>query len=138
MKTRAVVFTSPGQVELQEINMPAPAADEVQIRTTYSTVSVGTEGWILQNLFTWHPTPYPCVPGYQRVGVVEDVGRDVQGWHVGDHVMATLGAWPGSIQPNAGSHTALGNTPARELYRLPDGVDELDASGAVVAQVGYN
>jgi Zn-dependent alcohol dehydrogenase len=53
MKTAAVVFSAPGQVELREIDMPAPAPDEVQIRTTYSTVSVGTEGWVFQNVFTW-------------------------------------------------------------------------------------
>ncbi len=138
MQTQAIVFTSPGQVQLQDVRMPAPGPDDVLIRTTYSTVSAGTEGWILQNLFTWHPTPYPCVPGYQRVGVIEAIGRDVQGWCVGDHVMATVSSWPGSVQPNSGAHIAHANTPAREVYRLPNGIHELDASGAVVAQVGYN
>ncbi|MCL5997415.1 MAG: zinc-binding dehydrogenase [Chloroflexi bacterium] len=138
MKTKAVVFTAPGQVAFQDIEMPDPGPDEVQIRTTYSTVSVGTEGWAFQDLFTWQPTPYPCVPGYQRVGVIELVGRNVKGWKPGDKVMATTGVWDGPVKPHWGSHMAVGNTRASELYRIPAGADEVDAAGTVVAQVGYN
>ncbi|HEY3340400.1 MAG TPA: medium chain dehydrogenase/reductase family protein, partial [Anaerolineae bacterium] len=116
----------------------APGPDEVQIRTSYSTVSIGTEGWVFQNLFTWQPTPYPCVPGYQRVGVIEAIGRNVTGWQAGDKVMATSSAWEGPVQPAWGAHIALANTRSAELYRIPAGVDEIDASAAVVAQVGYN
>src|SRR5487761_2173501 len=138
MKAKAVVFTGPGQVELQEIDTPAPKPDEVQIRTTYSTVSVGTEGWVFQNLFTWMPTPYPCVPGYQRVGVIEAIGSDVRGWQGGDKVMATNGVWSGPVYSAWGSHIAVANTRAAELYPIPEGADEVDASCTVVAQVGYN
>jgi 2-desacetyl-2-hydroxyethyl bacteriochlorophyllide A dehydrogenase len=138
MQTLAVVFTAPNEAALREIEMPDPAPDEAQIRTTYSTISVGTEGWVLQNLFTWQPTPYPCVPGYQRTGVIEKLGRDVRGWHVGDAVMATTGVFAGSVHSAWGSHVAVANTRAAELYRLPAGTDLVDASGAVVAQVGYN
>jgi 2-desacetyl-2-hydroxyethyl bacteriochlorophyllide A dehydrogenase len=138
MKTNAVVFTAPGQATFQLIDMPDPGPDEVQIRTTFSTVSVGTEGWGFQNLFTWQPTPFPCVPGYQRVGVIERVGSDVQGWREGDKVMATNGAWDGPVKSFWGSHIAVANTKARELYRIPSGADDIDVSGTVVAQVGYN
>src|SRR5512143_4240264 len=110
MKTKAVVFTAPGQVAFQDIDMPEPSPDEVQIRTMYSMVSAGTEGWVFRNLFTWMPTPYPCVPGYQRVGVIEKVGRDVFGWQVGDKVMATTGAWNGVVNSAWGSHIAVANT----------------------------
>lgn len=140
MKTKAVVFTAPGQVTLRDIEMPPPAPDEAQIRTTYSTVSVGTEGWVFQNVFTWMAggTPYPCVPGYQRAGVIEAVGRAVSDWKPGDHVMATAGSWQGLVSPVWGAHVAVGNTRTSELYRIPVGVDPIDASGTVVAQVGYN
>ena len=139
MKTQAVIFTSPGQVEIGEIEMPDPGADEAQVRTLYSTVSAGTEGWVFQNLFTWmNGTPYPCVPGYQRVGVIEKLGSSVVGWHEGDKVMATVGTWDGPVKPTWGCHVAVGNTRAAELYELPAGTDEVDAAGAVVAQVGYN
>lgn len=138
MDVLAVVFTAPGEVELRAIAMPEPGLGEVQVRTLFSTISAGTEGWVFQNLFIWQPTPYPCVPGYERVGIVTAIGPDVTGWQVGDKVMATVGAWKGPVAPQWGSHVAVGNTKASELYRLPPGTDDVDASGAVVAQVGYN
>ncbi len=138
MRTPAVVFTDVAQTEVREIEMPPPGPGEVQIRTTYSVISSGTEGWALKQLFTWAKTPYPCVPGYQRVGVITALGPDVEGWQVGDRVMATVGRWEGDVVPFWGSHAAVANTAESELYWIPDGADEIDASGAVVAQVGYN
>jgi 2-desacetyl-2-hydroxyethyl bacteriochlorophyllide A dehydrogenase len=138
MRTPAVVFTDVERVEVREIDMPPPGPGEVQLRTSYSTISCGTEGWALKQLFTWARTPFPCVPGYQRVGTIAALGPDVEGWQVGDRVMATVGRWEGKVVPFWGSHAAVANTVASELYWIPDGADEVDASGAVVAQVGYN
>ena len=138
MKTVAVVFEDVNQVRVGEVEMPPPQAGQVTVRTLYSTVSCGTEGWVLQNVFTWQPTHYPCVPGYQRVGVIEQIGPGVEGWAIGQKVMATAGRWEGPVCPLWGSHVGLANTPANELYALSEDVDEVDASAAVVAQVGYN
>jgi 2-desacetyl-2-hydroxyethyl bacteriochlorophyllide A dehydrogenase len=138
MKTPAIVFTDVSQIDVCEVEMPPPGPGEVQVRTAYSTISCGTEGWALKQLFTWARTPYPCVPGYQRTGTILEVGPDVEGWQVGDRVMATVGRWEGEVVPFWGSHAAVANTVAGELYWIPDGADEIDASGAVVAQVGYN
>jgi 2-desacetyl-2-hydroxyethyl bacteriochlorophyllide A dehydrogenase len=138
MQTAAVVFVKPEQADVRRIEMPIPGPREVQIRTTVSTISAGTEGWAFRNLYTWSPIPFPCVPGYERVGTIVAMGPDVNGWRIGDRVMATVGKWDGQVKPFWGSHLALGNTSADELYRIPDGVEDLDASGAVVAQVGYN
>ncbi len=138
METLAVVFTAPAEVSLQTIPMPPPGPGEVQIRTRYSTISAGTEGWAFQDRFTWQKTPYPCVPGYERVGEIVALGEGVTGWAIGETVMATVGAWKGAVVPQWGSHVAVANTVAREVYRLALGTDLVDASGAVVAQVGFN
>lgn len=134
----AIVYTDVATVELGQIDVAEPGPGDVQVRTQFSTISAGTEGWILQNLFTWQPTVYPCVPGYQRVGVIEALGPDVTGWSVGDRVVATRSNLPADVTPRSGAHCALANTPATELYAVPAGVDPVDASGTVVAQVGYN
>lgn len=134
----AVVFRGVDDVAVQEIDMPEPGADDVQIKTTTSTISVGTETWALRDLFSWQKTPYPCVPGYQRVGTIVKLGSGVTGWKVGDKVMATTGHWTGKVASSWGSHAALANTHKNELYRIPEGVDDVDAAGTVVAQVGYN
>jgi len=138
LKSPAIVFTKPNHTELQSIEMPDPGEGEVQLRTLYSTLSPGTEGWLLQDLFTWQKTHYPGVPGYQRVGVITKIGQGVTGWHEGDKVFASVGCWQGPVPPIWGAHLAVGNTRANELYRIPDGVGDLDTSSALVAQVGYN
>ena len=138
VKTTVVVFEKPNAVSLRTVSLPPPAAGEVQLGTLFSTISAGTEGWALDNQFTWSPTKYPCVPGYQRVGVVTQIGEGVEGWREGDVAMVTIGRWSGEVASMWGAHAAAANSPATELYRLPNGVDLLDASGAVVAQVGYN
>lgn len=136
-KAEAIVFTGICRAVLHVIDIPDPGPDEVQVRTLFSTISAGTEGWILQNLFTWKPTDYPCVPGYQRVGVIEAIGANVAGWRIGDRVMATISKHHG-VNAQSGSHASLGNTPAAEIYAVPESADDVDVSGTVVAQVGYN
>ena len=107
----AIVFTDVNRVTVGEIAIADPGPGEVQVRTLYSAISAGTEGWILQNLFTWQPTVYPCVPGYQRVGVIEALGPDVEGWSVGDQVVATRSDLGDVVTARSGSHCALANTP---------------------------
>ena len=34
----------------------------------------------------WGPTPYPCVPGHEIVGLVTDVGDSVSRFKIGDRV----------------------------------------------------
>ena len=138
MKTPAIVFTSPGQVDVQEIEMPDPGPGQVQIRTQYSSISSGTEAWVLQNRFTWMATTYPSVSGYQRVGTITALGQDVEGWKEGDIAMAISGCWQEKPVPMWGAHAAIGNTKVEALYRMPEGVDPLDAAGTVMLQVGYN
>lgn len=138
METSAIVFVRQEEAAFQAIDMPPPGPGEVQIRTAYSVISAGTEGWAFRQLFTWQRTPFPCVPGYQRVGTIEALGEGVEGWQVGDRVMATIGQWQGDVKPHWGSHAAVANTVADQLFWIPDGTDEVDAAGTVVAQVGYN
>lgn len=71
MKTPAIVFTDVDRAEVLDIEMPPPGPGEVQVRTHFSTISAGTEGWVFRNRFTWQPTKYPCVPGYQRYGEID-------------------------------------------------------------------
>jgi 2-desacetyl-2-hydroxyethyl bacteriochlorophyllide A dehydrogenase len=135
--TKAIVFAAAGAVELQRLPVPDPAAGEVQIRTACSAVSAGTEGWLLQDKVPT-PVPFPIVPGYQRMGTIVAVGPEVDDWQVGDLVAATESRWDGAPAPFLGAHVGVANSPVAEVYRLPNGVDPIDAASAVVAQVGNN
>ena len=138
MESPAIVFTSVNHVDFTDLPVAPPGPGEVQVQTRYSTISAGTEGWALQDRFTWSPTPFPCVPGYQRAGVITAIGPDVRDWQVGARVVATNGSWSQSPGPHWGAHIGLANTSVNELYAIPNEVDLLDASATVVAQVGYN
>jgi bacteriochlorophyllide a dehydrogenase len=134
----AVVFQSPNLVRLEQLEMPAPRVGELQIRTRYSGISAGTEGHVLAERFTSIPAHFPCVPGYQRIGVIEAIGEGVQGFVLGQRVFATGGSWSDPVQPRWGAHLSLANTAANEVYCCPEGISDIDLAHTVVAQVGYN
>jgi 2-desacetyl-2-hydroxyethyl bacteriochlorophyllide A dehydrogenase len=139
MKTKAVVFAQRDHVELRDLDVPPPSEQEIQVQSAYSTISVGTERWILTDRFTWMPTQFPCVPGYQRSGTVTAIGSGVSGWRVGDRALALTGTWSDLAVARAfGGHIAVANVPVEFAYAIPQGVTDLGASAAVVAQVGYN
>src|SRR5262249_27147201 len=95
--------------------------------------------WRLRGEFTWAPTKFPAVPGYQRAGTVTAVGPEVTGFEVGDRVMTLAGIFSDpQVTPQFGAHIEIANAPTDCCYHLDAKVDELDASNLVVAQVGYN
>lgn len=92
MRAPAVVFLEPERVEIREMDYPAVGPDQVGIRTVFSGISQGTERWVLRGRYGHFDRDfsayYPCSPGYQAAGVVEQVGSVVEDLRVGDHVFA--------------------------------------------------
>ncbi|MDQ8188413.1 zinc-binding dehydrogenase [Pelagicoccus sp. SDUM812002] len=145
MKARAVVFTDRNTVSFQEVDCPDPAADQVVVRVTHSWISNGTEGSYLRGERVdgdtpWRPGdphPFPIVAGYQKVGIVEWVGAEVDDLKVGDRVFASIGKIDGMFEPRGG-HISPSVCPRAAVLKLPEGVDPLAFSGLVLTQVGYN
>ncbi len=79
-----MVFTAPGKIEVREIELPDMEEEDILIRTLYSGISIGTEGWILMNKYK--DVKYPLSSGYQKTGVVEKVGAEVKGVKPGDRM----------------------------------------------------
>jgi len=138
MKVQAIVHPQKSKTILESVDLPDPGPGEVQVKTTLSAISVGTEGWVMNDVFSWIPSEFPCVPGYQRVGIVTQLGAGVTDIEVGTRVVATQGNWSSPLTGQWGSHAAHGNTPADEIYEVPDGVTDEDAAACVIAQVGWN
>ncbi|HEV8563650.1 MAG TPA: zinc-binding alcohol dehydrogenase [Actinomycetota bacterium] len=94
MKAPAVVFVEPKRVEIREMELPPVGPDDVGIRTAWSGISQGTERWALTGRYGHFDVDfsayYPCSPGYQAAGVVEELGSAVRDLQVGDHVF-TMG-----------------------------------------------
>lgn len=139
MKTRAIVFSEQNRVEVQEVIVPEPGPEEVLVRSVQSGVSVGTDGWILTNQFTWGgDIPYPVVPGYQRAGFVEAMGAKVEGLKVGQRVAVAGSRLEGKPGSYWGGHLHLGVTSQTDIFLLPEGVSFANGAQVIVAQVGYN
>jgi threonine dehydrogenase-like Zn-dependent dehydrogenase len=84
-KMLAAVLVCPGQFELQKLQVPEPASDEVRMKVEYC-------GICSSNLAPWRGAPWfeypfpPGAPGHESVGVVELVGANVSGLEVGTQV----------------------------------------------------
>ncbi len=145
MKANAVVAVEPWRVEFKEIDVPDPGLDDVVIRVTHSWISNGTEGSFVRGEriagdTLWvdgDPVPFPHVPGYQKVGVVEWLGEAVTGLSIGQTVFATVSKVTGMFY-GSGGHVSPAVTHQSQVWALPDGLDPVAASGLTLAQVGYN
>ena len=145
MKAQAVVFTGPGEVSFETVDCPGPNENQAVIRLTHSWISNGTEGSFLRGERTdgdtpYHPGdewPFPIVAGYQRIGVVEWIGRQVSDIEIGETVFSVLGSVSGMFKPRGGQ-VSPSVTGRDGVWKLPGGIDPLAASGLVLTQVGYN
>lgn len=112
---RQVVWTGQGRVELLDVLVPRAAAGEVLVRTTDTIVSPGTERAQYLRLPNTSADP-PFRPGYTGAGVVEAVGRGVEGIAVGD-LVAVRGL----------KHVSRAAVAAASVHLVPAGVSSADA-----------
>lgn len=89
MKRKTLVFSAPRQVEIREEELPALGPEEVLVETLCSAISAGTEMLFYQGRFPRDlevdtvisalrgPAAYPLTYGYAAVGVVREVGPQV-------------------------------------------------------------
>lgn len=134
---KAIVFPSKDHVEIQPYTPPALEAGELLVRTEYSGVSQGTEIWALTDRRP--ELKFPTIPGYQSVGIIEQIGAGVTGYAVGQRVLfhssRIPAKWPETWMAG---HVSLAvtrvasNPPPRVL---PEGVDPVAASLAAMVGV---
>ncbi len=81
---KAVLVTSPGELELTELPDPRPSADEVVVRVA----SVGLCGTDLHIVDGQYIAKYPIVPGHEFSGRIVGLGSSVTDLKVGQGVTA--------------------------------------------------
>lgn len=137
MKAQAIVFPDVNRVEIQSYELPALRADEVLIRTQYSGVSQGTEIWALTGQRP--ELKFPTVPGYQSVGVIEQLSANAVGWQVGQRVLFRSSRLPENFSPTwMGAHVSHAIVPAeggRGPILVPEGCDSISATVAALPAV---
>ena len=117
MESKRITFVAPCEVALENIAVCEPAADEVQVRLEFSTISSGTEranltGDANVSCVGVPEVKFPRYAGYSSAGVVLAVGSDVTNVKVGDRVAL---CWS--------THSAVQNAKAQNVYPLPQQVD---------------
>ncbi|GGD93154.1 alcohol dehydrogenase catalytic domain-containing protein [Paenibacillus nasutitermitis] len=148
MKANAVVFTDVNKVAYLEVEAPDPGPDDVVVDVEHSWISIGTEQSFLRGeRITGEQVtregdilPFPQVAGYQKVGIVREVGSRVTSVKPGDRVFASVSGVEG-MAFSTGGHVNPAVTHVSQIWKLPDtpgGPEALAYAPLVLAQVGYN
>jgi NADPH2:quinone reductase len=99
----------------QEWPVPDPGPAEVRIRHTAIGVNFADTYHRGGVSHPWPVPPRPCVIGFEAVGEVEAVGREVTDFKLGDRVAYGI--------PPLGSYAEVRNYPADKLLHLADDLD---------------
>jgi NADPH2:quinone reductase len=103
-----------GRYKATEVQIPVPGAGEVLIQVKASSVNRGETQSVLKHK---DPSAKPLVTGIEFAGVIFAVGKDVQGWKVGDEVMTR--------SPAGFAQFAI--APVKSLMKKPSSVSWLEA-----------
>src|SRR5258707_7787808 len=134
MNARKVFLLDPFQVVVRDVELPAPAPDQILVATQVSAVSAGTELAVYTGTHQWLKDPnlpdwkFPFRPGYSAAGTVVAVGAAVGGWKPGDRV-----SYPGN---HASAELLTVGHERGRLWKLPAGLDAEKAAVACVARYG--
>ncbi len=123
MKTaRKVIITefgAPEVMKLSTVELPPPAADEVQLRQTamgFNFIDVYQRKGV-------YPLPLPTGLGHEAAGVVEAVGANVTQFKPGDRVAY--------MHAGLGAYADYRNVAADRLVSIPDGVSDEQAASLI-------
>lgn len=83
---KAVQLGTDGTLALNDVPVPAPAADEIRIRIAAAGIC-GTDLSVVHGTFD-APGPRPLTPGHEFAGTIDAVGANVIGFRPGDRVAA--------------------------------------------------
>lgn len=116
---RKVLITEFGAAENMQVvtvELPDPAATEVQIRQT----AIGLNFIDIYQRKGVYPLPLPTGLGHEAAGVVEAVGSAVESFKVGDRVAY--------MNAGLGAYADYRNVPAEKLVRIPAEVTDEQAA----------
>ncbi len=150
MKTTAIVFPSAENVELREVELPAPTERDIVVEVEASCVSVGTERWAY--LGKRPDLSFPSVPGYIGVGRIIEAGTKAltHGYAIGERVNFFRSRLAGDLARTSWMSSHLGRAvidveegllqdpEALDLHhceKVPSGLDPIDAASVTLGAV---
>ena len=134
MKVAQAQLVEAFKVEIRDVELPAPAANQILVECHASAISAGTELAVYTGTHQWLQDPkmvdwkFPFRPGYSAAGVILAVGSDIKGWKAGDRI-----SYPG----NHASHElmTIGHERGR-WWKLPDKLSYEKAALACISRYG--
>ena len=129
-----IVFSSRGEVELDEIEIYDPAQNQILVGVRKTQVNAGSERNSLENEHGEDRYRYPRPTGYTSVGVVEAIGADVKGYVEGDRVLI--------LSPHQGAALVevdpRGHPDQSYAGKVPDDVTDSQATFAILGDVALH
>ena len=126
-----IVFPEKGRVELQAFDLPYVGSTDIQVRTLYSLMSIGTETTILHQKYA-PGTHYDRIfsfpqlkTGVQAIAEVESIGGEVSDFQVGDRIFMRMAH---------GSHQVM---PEALCSPVPEGIDPKPGCWCGLAKTAY-
>ena len=110
----------PDVLQFEDIEVGAPAPDEVQVRHT----AIGVNYIDVYDRTGLYPQPLPGGLGREAAGVVTARGRKVRDLRVGDRVAY--------VKSSPGTYSELCNVPADRVVKLPIGVSDQQAAAIML------
>jgi NADPH:quinone reductase-like Zn-dependent oxidoreductase len=118
----AIAKGGPEVLEWQEFEPNTPQEGEIAIKGEASGVLLADVLWQL-GITPIGPKP-PFIPGYDLVGIVDEIGSGVSDFEQGQRVAAMI---------QYGGYTEYAVLPAEKVVRIPEGVDPKLAAAATTS-----
>lgn len=139
IKLKAVVFPEPGKVEYRDVEDPAIESKDVLLENHVIAISAGNERRLIKGYWPKiirGERKFPIIPGYSNgaVGVIKEVGEEVEDFEVGERVIIARGAVGTTNYPIEGytlywgGHVEYRRCPANEVCKLPDDISFEEAA----------
>lgn len=104
MQSKAIVFEAENSYQVRDVEIADLGPADISVRTLWTSVSPGTERWVLRGKHIG--TEFPCIPGYHRIGIVEEAGAEVSTHKVGDIVYGSSNKLLSPVVNMFGAHIA--------------------------------
>jgi len=126
----AVLNRIPGELEIEDVSIDKPAANEVLVRTVGSGLCHSD----LHFMDGHWQTKLPAIMGHEGAGIVEAVGENVHYVKPGDHVITCLSVFCGQCRYCLAGHLSLCNNPAPTSRPRGSAPRATNAKGESLAQ----
>jgi bacteriochlorophyllide a dehydrogenase len=136
---QAIVVSGPQQLNFIDVRLQDLSADEVLIKTEFTSISAGTERLLLAgHLVKMAGLPFPCIPGYETVGEVIEVGSNVSPHFIGQKVFVggSYGYVDG-ITPAWGGQSSYITADYRKVFVLTE-LNRMDAVAIAPAATAWH